>query len=162
MRQGLEAMQTTGAGLNRPYFLAQLAAAYAQAEQYDAGLAAVAEALELVASTGERWWEAELHRLQGVLLLGQKGHDGPIPSHQPTVAQAEACLRQALAIARQQQARALDLRAAMSLGRLWQRQGRREEARRLLAEVYAWFTEGLGTQDLQSARALLQAWAERA
>jgi predicted ATPase/DNA-binding winged helix-turn-helix (wHTH) protein len=156
MGQGLEAMRTTGAGLNRAYFLAQLAAAYAQAEQSAAGLAAVAEALELVARTGEGWWEAELHRLRGELLLVQQGTADPTPPHLPLVAEAEQCLQRALTIARQQRAKTLELRAAMSLSRFWQRQGKGAEARRLLGEVYQWFTEGFQTQDLLGARALLQ------
>ena len=94
-----------------------------------------------------RWWEAELYRLKGELLL------------QHAVAQpgeAEACFQQALAVARRQQAKSLELRAAMSLGRLWQQQGRRTEARALLAPVYGWFTEGFDTADLQDAQILLE------
>jgi len=149
IRQGLTAWQATGAEFVRPYFLTLLAEAYAQRGQAEEGLAVVSEALETVATTGERFYEAELHRLQGELSLQL-----PTP-----LAEAEACLQQALAVARRQQAKSLELRAAMSLSRLWQRQGKRAEAHQLLAEVYGWFTEGFDTADLQEAKALL---AERA
>jgi len=96
----------------------------------------------------ERWWEAEVHRLRGVLLLRQA-------MAQPE--EAETWLRRALNIARCQEAKFLELRAAMSLARLWQQQGKRADAHQLLAEVYDWFTEGFDTADLQEARALLAA-----
>jgi predicted ATPase len=115
--------------------------------QPEAGLTALSEALALVETTGERYYEAELHRLKGELLLQ---HAAPEVSH------AETCFQQALDIARRQQAKSLELRAAMSLGRLWQ-QGKRQEARTLLAEVYHWFTEGFDTADLQEAKGLLEA-----
>jgi hypothetical protein len=114
----------------------------------EAGFACIAEAHTLVQQTGERWWEAELHRLQGELLLQQAT---------PDVEQGATCFQQALTVARQQQARSLELRAAMSLSRLWQLQGRRQEACQLLEEAYGWFTEGFDTQDLQEAEALLHA-----
>jgi predicted ATPase len=155
MRQGLAAMQITGAGLNRAYFLAQLAEAYAQAGQSDIGLATVAEALELGDERGEHWWEAELHRLQGVLLLVSKGINDQVQPNSLRAAKAERCLQQALTMARRQQARALELRAVMSLSRLWRHQGRNAAARRLLVESYNWFTEGFDTADLQAARGLL-------
>ena len=113
------------------------------------GLTALAEALAIVERTGERWWEAELHRLKGDLLVAQAGGE------KPSMEEAEACLHQALAIARHQQAKSLELRVAMSLARLWQRQGKRAAARQLLAEIYGWFTEGFDTADLQEAKALL-------
>ena len=100
-----------------------------------------------MATTEERWWEAEVYRLQGVLLL-QRSH--------ADVGQAEACFQQALDVARCQQAKALELRAALSLARLWQGQGQRTPARELLAPIYGWFTEGFDTADLQEAQALLQ------
>jgi len=112
------------------------------------GLQALAEAHALVEQHEERWWEAEVHRLRGVLLLRQ------------TLTQqeeAEAYLQQALTVARRQQAKSLELRVAMSLARLWQQQGKRAEARELLAPIYGWFTEGFDTADLQEARALLAA-----
>jgi predicted ATPase len=110
------------------------------------GLQALAEAHTLVEQHDEHWWEAEIYRLQGVLLLRQ-----PMPQE----AEAEAWLQRALAVARRQEAKALELRAAMSLSRLWQQQGKRAEARELLAPIYGWFTEGFDTADLQEAQALL-------
>jgi predicted ATPase len=99
-----------------------------------------------VVDKGERFWEAELYRLKGELLLaGSAVHD----------TEAEISFRQAFDVARHQQAKSLELRAAMSLSRLWQRQGKRAEAQQLLAEVYGWFTEGFDTPDLQEAKALL-------
>jgi predicted ATPase len=109
-------------------------------------LTALAEAVTLVATTEERWWEAEVYRLQGVLLLQRSRADG---------GQAAACFQQALEVARRQQAKALELRAALSLARLWQGQGQHTAARQLLKEIYDWFTEGLDTADLQEAKALL-------
>src|SRR5207253_11031937 len=110
------------------------------------GRRGLADALAVVHTLGERWWEAELHRLKGELLLQQS------PDHH---AEAHACFQQALDVARDQQAKALELRAATSLARLWQQQGKRAEAYPLLAEVYGWFTEGFDTPDLQEAKALL-------
>jgi len=110
-------------------------------------LTALTEALTLVAATEERWWEAELYRLQGALLLQL-----PLPD----IGQAEACFQQALDVARRQQAKALELRAALSLAQLWQGQGQRAAARQLLAASYGWFTEGFDTADFQEAKALLQ------
>ena len=107
----------------------------------------LAEAWELVQDTGETYYAAELHRLQGEFLL----------QHNPAdTAVTEACFQQALAMARGQQARSLELRAAVSLARLWQHQGKRAEAHDLLAPVYGWFTEGFDTADLQEAKALLE------
>jgi predicted ATPase len=102
----------------------------------------------MVDTTGGRAPEAELHRLHGGLLLRQA---------LPEALAAEACFQQALAVARRQQAKSLELRAALSLSRLWQRQGKRDEARELLAPIYGWFTEGFDTADLQEAKALLEA-----
>jgi predicted ATPase len=104
----------------------------------------------LIEQHEERYWEAEVYRLRGVLLLRQPG----TPQDE-----AETCFQQALAIARRQEARALELRAAMSLARLWQCQGKNAVARQLLAEVYGWFTEGFDTADLQEAKALLDTLA---
>ena len=108
------------------------------------------EALATIARSAVRWWEAELYRLKGELLLQ---HSAAQPE------EAEACFQQALDIARRQQAKSLELRAAMSLSRLWQQQGKRDEARELLAPLYGWFTEGFDTADLQEAKALLEALA---
>jgi predicted ATPase len=112
------------------------------------GLTVLAEAMTRAETTGDRWYEAELYRLQGELLLQQHAeHQG----------EADSAFQHALDIARNQQAKSLELRAATSLARLWQRQGKRNEARRLLGEVYGWFTEGFDTADLQEAKALLDA-----
>jgi predicted ATPase len=133
--------------MKRPFFLAMLAEAYEKGGEAEEGLNALAEALALVDKTGERWWEAELHRLKGELLLRRAS---------PTE-EVEACFHQALDIARRQQAKSLELRAAMSLARLWQQQGKRTAACELLAPIYSWFTEGFDTADLQEAQALLDA-----
>jgi len=143
---GLDAYRAKGTEMNLPYFLARLAVAYQIQGQVEEGLTVLAEALALVDKNDERWWEAELHRLKGELLLLQAVPDAP---------QAEICFQQALTVARHQQAKSLELRAAMSLSRLWQHQGKRAEAHQLLAEIYSWFTEGFDTADLQEARALL-------
>jgi predicted ATPase len=146
MRQGLALSQGEGLTLFRPYFLALLAEAYGLGGQPETGLQVLAEALTEVATTEERWWEAELFRLQGALWL-------QLPS--PNVPQAEACFQQALQVARRQQAKALELRVALSLSRLWQQQGKSTEAYALLAPIYGWFTEGFDTADLQEAKAFL-------
>jgi len=148
IQQGLGAVQSIGQKLYYPYHLTLLAEAYGQVGQPEAGLTCLAEALTLVEATEERWWEAEGYRLKGELLLRL-----PLPD----IPQATACLHQALDVARRQQARALELRAALSLGRLWQQQGKRDQARPLLTEVYSWFTEGFETPDLQEARMWLEA-----
>src|SRR5262249_16018304 len=145
------AYRATGAEAGQPYALAFLARAYEQAGQGDKGQQVLDEALTLVHRTGERCYEAELYRLKGELLL-QGGQRPTAPGTEPKVAAAEARSRQAVAVARRQQAKALELRAAMSLGRLWQQQGKRAEARQMLAEVYGWFTEGFDTADLQEAK----------
>ena len=112
------------------------------------GLQALAEAHTLVEQHDLRWWEAEVCRLRGVLLLRQT---------MPQQEEAEAWLQRALDVARRQEAKSLELRAAISLGRLWQQQGKRDEARELLTPIYGWFTEGFDTTDLQEAKALLEA-----
>jgi predicted ATPase len=147
MQQGLAAWRATGAEALRPYYLALLAEASGKGGQVEEGLHLLAEALAVSTDTGECRWDAELHRLKGELLLAR-----PVEHH----AEAGTCLRQALDIARQQQAKSLELRAGMSLSRLWQRQGKYAEARRLLAPIYGWFTEGFDTTDLQKAKALLE------
>jgi predicted ATPase len=120
LRQGLDAYRATGAEFQRPHFLSLLAEVHRSMGQPETGLTALSEALTLVEKTGERYYEAELHRLKGELLLQQAA---------PEVSHAEACFQQSLDIARRQQAKSLELRAAMSLGRLWQQQGKRQEAR---------------------------------
>jgi predicted ATPase len=166
MRQSLVAYEATGAAIWQPYFLALLAEAYGQLGSADEGLRVLAETLAVVQKTGECVWEAELHRLKGMLVL-QARHQlsalegGMLHATDRTLhtTEAEACLHQALAVARNQQTKSLELRAATSLARLWQQQGKRTEARELLASVYGWFTEGFDTADLQEARALLDALA---
>jgi predicted ATPase len=147
IHQGLVAHRATGAEVHRPYLLSLLAEAYEEVGQTEEGLTVLAEALPIVDNTGERNWEAELHRRKGDLLLMQQGQK---------VGEAEACFRKALDIARRQQAKSLELRAAMSLSRLWQQQGKKEEAHQLLAEIYGWFTEGFDTADLKEAKVLLE------
>jgi len=147
VRQGITAFRTTGAALAVPYFSALLAEVCDHLGHPEDGLQALAEAQTLVEQHEERYWEAEVHRLLGVLLLQQTG---------TPQAEAEAWLQRALDVARRQEAKSLELRAAMSLSRLWQQQGKRQEAHDLLAEVYAWFTEGFDTADLQDAKALLE------
>jgi predicted ATPase len=120
------------------------------------GLTAVAEGLTMVDKSGERYWEAELSRLKGELTL-QSHVQG---SRSKVEEEAEACFLKAVEIARKQQAKSLELRAVMSLSRLWQHQGKKAEARQLLAEIYGWFTEGFDTKDLEEARALLAALSE--
>ncbi|MCZ6876166.1 MAG: hypothetical protein O7G88_21985, partial [bacterium] len=144
LRQGMEAYRATGAELQRPHFLSLLADVHRVMGQPEAGLTALTEALALIEKTGERYYEAELHRLKGGLLL-QTGD-----------AEAETCFHQALDVARRQQAKSWELRAATSLARLWQRQDKRQEAYDLLAPVYGWFTEGFDTADLKDAKGLLE------
>jgi predicted ATPase len=149
MRQGLGAYQITGAEVFRPYYLGFLAEAYGKVGQAGEGLTLLDEAVAAVHQTGERFCEAELYRLKGELLLVRStGNHG----------EAQACFQQALTVARRQQARLWELRAAMSLSRLWQSQGKRAAAREMLAPIYGWFTEGFDTADLQDAKALLEAF----
>ena len=164
IRHGLAAWRATGAAASQPLFLTLLAEAYGKAGQVEEGLSALSEALTLVNATGEYSREAELYRCKGELTLKQSGVRSPeseVPDTQhPTPstqaeAEAEACFLKAIEIARRQQAKSLELRAVMSLSRLWQRQGKKEEARQMLAEIYGWFTEGFDTKDLQEAKALL-------
>jgi class 3 adenylate cyclase/predicted ATPase/energy-coupling factor transporter ATP-binding protein EcfA2 len=150
LRQGLDAYRATGAAFQRPHFLGMLAEVHSIMGQTEAGLTALSEALTLVEKTGERYYEAELHRLKGELLLQQTP---------PDAQQAATCFCQALDVARCQQAKSLELRAAMSLAHLWQQQGKRSEAYELLVPIYGWFTEGFDTADLQEAKALLEALA---
>jgi predicted ATPase len=147
IRQGIAAHRATGAAVLVPYFCTMLAGVAAHVGHTEAGLQALAEAHTLVKQHEERWWEAEVCRLQGVLLLRQTG---------TPQAEAEAWLQCALDVARRQEAKSLELRAATSLSRLWQRQGKRDEARALLAPIYGWFTEGFDTADLQEAKAILE------
>jgi predicted ATPase len=150
MRAFLEAMRASGVGLGLPASLAPLAEAQGKMGEAEEGLALMAEALEFMAKTGQREYEAEVHRLKGELLLVRSA------SNQ---AEAEASFRDALEVARRQDAKSWELRAATSLARLWQHQGRKQEARDLLAPIYEWFTEGFDTKDLKDAKALLDGLA---
>ena len=144
--QGIIASRATGAMLLVPYLCTVLADVCDYLGHIEDGLQALAEAYSLVEQHEERWWEAEVCRLRGVLLLRQPG---------TPQAEAEAWLHRALDVARRQEAKSLELRAAMSLARLWQQQGKRQEAYDLLAPVYHWFTEGFETADLKDAKILL-------
>jgi predicted ATPase len=131
---------------------ALLAEAYGKVGQVEEGLAVLAKALAVVEKTGERLWEAELYRLKGDLSL-QSGVRGPESKGE---AEAEECFLKAVEIARRQSAKSWELRAVMSLAKLWQHQGKTKEARAMLADIYHWFTEGFDTKDLQEAKALLK------
>jgi predicted ATPase len=150
MRSVLEGIRARGAVMGLSWYLSTLAWAHGKAEAAEEGLAVVAEAVEFVVKTGERFMEAELHRVKGELLLARTPADP---------AGAEASFRDALEVARRQSEKSYELRAATSLASLWQRQGRKEESRELLAPVYSWFTEGFDTRDLKEAKVLLEALA---
>jgi predicted ATPase len=163
IRQILAAVQAMGTEMLRSYHLAMLAEAYGKGGQAEEGLSALSEALTLVNKTGEHWYEAELYRLKGQLTLQKFQVSGskfqvlksPESGVRGRESEAEECFLKAIEIARQQQARSLELRAVMSLSRLWQSQGKKAEARQMLAEIYGWFTEGFDTVDLQEAKVLL-------
>jgi len=147
VRQGLAAWRATGAAHAVPYMCTLLAEVCDYLGHTEDGLQALAEAHTLIEQHEDRWWEAEVSRLRGVILLRQPG---------TPQAEVEAWLQRALDVARRQQAKSLELRAAMSLARLWQQQGKQAEACELLAPIYDWFTEGFDTADLQEAKALLE------
>lgn len=153
MCQGLAAWHVVGAEAGRPCWLALLAEAYGKAGQAEEGLRATEEALAAVHKSGERRWAAELYRLKGELLLRQAVGTGLRPV---LTEEAEACLLQAVHMARSQRAKSLELQAVMRLSRLWQQQGKCGAAYQLLADIYGWFTEGFDTADLKEAKALLQ------
>jgi class 3 adenylate cyclase/predicted ATPase len=152
IRQGLAAWRASGAVSTQPLFLALLAEAQGKTGQPEEGLKTLAEALDLVQKTGERRWEAEMYRLKGTLTLQSKVQNPKSKVEE----EAEKYFHKAIEIARRQQAKSLELRATVSLARLWQQQGKKEEASQLLAEIYGWFTEGFDTKDLQEAKTLLQ------
>jgi class 3 adenylate cyclase/predicted ATPase len=147
VRQGIAAFRATGAALFVPYLCTWIADVCDHLDHIADGLQALVEAHTLVEQHEDRWWEAEVCRLRGVLLLRQPGM---------SQAEAEPWLQRALDVARRQEAKSLELRVAMSLSRLWQQQGKRDEARELLAPIYGWFTEGFDTADLQEAKVLLE------
>ena len=140
----------TGAEVGRTYFLALLAEVYRKAGQIEEGRSVLAEALALVEKTGERFYEAEIYRLKGEMMFQSTGQGQGTGAEE-----AQACFLKSIEVACQQQAKSLELRAVTSLARLWQQQGKKVEARQLLAEIYGWFTEGFDTKDLQEAKALL-------
>jgi class 3 adenylate cyclase/predicted ATPase len=152
IREGLALYRTTGSGINFPHFLLYLAEGYADAEQAVEGLRAVDEGLAVLEKTGERWYEADLHRLKGVLTLQSK----VLGPRSKVKAEAERHFRKAIEVTRRQSAKSWELRATISLARLLRDTGRRDEARTMLAEIYNWFTEGFDTADLKDAKALLE------
>ncbi|HEV8716675.1 MAG TPA: hypothetical protein VGX03_28140 [Candidatus Binatia bacterium] len=151
IRQGLIAYAAVGAKLGRPHVLAVLAEAYGKAGRPAEGLSVVAEALAVVHDTGDCFFEVELYRLKGTLTL-QSQVQGPKSKVEE---ETEAYFHKAIEIARRQSAKSLELRTVMSLSRLWQSQGKKAEARQVLAEIYSWFTEGFDTADLKEAKDLL-------
>jgi class 3 adenylate cyclase/predicted ATPase len=175
IQQGLVTLETIGSKVFQTYWLALFAEACGKGGQAEAGLKIVIESLAMGKNSGERWYEAELYRLKGELTLQSsvqrlassvkkggkskvKSRKLQVPSTQhltPNTQEAEACFLKAIDIARKQQAKSWELRAAVSLARLWHQQGRKDEARQLLSEIYGWFTEGFDTKDLQEAKALL-------
>jgi DNA-binding response OmpR family regulator/class 3 adenylate cyclase/predicted ATPase len=146
LTSGIEAWRSTGSTLWTPCYLSHLAQAHAGLGQLDDARRCISEAMTVVETTKATWCESEIHRIAGEIALLSPG---------PDAAQAEACLQRALAIARVQQAKSWELRAATGMARLWRDQGRHREARDLLAPVYGWFTEGFDTLDLREAKALL-------
>jgi predicted ATPase len=190
MRQGWAAYQATGAKMAGPQFLALLAEAYGRVGQREEGLAVVAEALAMGDTTEERYYDAELYRLKGMLTLqsqvpspkpvlslvegsqveetlpgrvGSAHHNvsiaeaGTVGGAHPTMeAEAEGYFLKAIEAAREQQARSLELRATVSLARLWRQQGKQKDAHQMLSEIYGWFTEGFDTKDLREAQSLLE------
>jgi predicted ATPase/class 3 adenylate cyclase len=151
MRRGLAAQLATGAELARPYWLCLIAEACLESGAALEGLALLDEAEAAIQQTNERYWEAEIHRLRGQLRLATASD----PAASAVVRSAEKCYRRALDVARRQGARSLELRAAVSLSRLWQAANRHDEARELLAPISGWFTEGLDHPELREAAALL-------
>jgi predicted ATPase len=145
IREGMKRRQAYGMGAVWPWFLALLAEACGTVGQHDDGLRALEEALQWVQRNDEHLYEAEVYRIKGELLLKR---------HVPDPAAAEQCFERALQVARRQEAKSWELRAAMSLSRLWLQKGRGDDARELLMPVFGWFTEGFDTADLQDARAL--------
>jgi predicted ATPase len=152
MRRGLADSRHLNLEIGRPYWLAPLAEVYGKVGQAEEGLSLVAMGLALADKTEEHLQEAELFRVKGELTLRRSGFRD---SQSETQQEAEACFQKASEIARRQQAKSLELRAVMSLSLLRQHQGRRGEARAMLAEIYGWFTEGFDTADLKDAKALL-------
>src|SRR5947208_14188687 len=133
---GMTSYRSTGAEVWIPFYLSCLARAHAELDQLDDAWRCIGEAIKAVTTSGERWWEPEVHRIAGEIAL---------ISPEPHAEKAEACFERALVVARQQRAKSWELRGASSLARLWRDQGKRGKARDLLAPVYGWFTEGFDT-----------------
>ncbi len=152
VHQGLDTLRTIRSEVGWPGALARLARAYEQVGQAEAGLGVLAEALDVMHKVGECRYEAELVQLKGELTLQAQGPE----STSIIEAEAEECFLKAIDIARKQQAKSWELRTTTSLARLWQQQGKRAEAHKLLSEIYNWFTEGFDTKDLQEAKILLE------
>jgi class 3 adenylate cyclase/predicted ATPase len=146
MNSGITAFRSTGSTMLLPLYLSHLTRAYADVGQFDDAWRCIGEAMTAVETTKERWWEAEVRRMAGEIAL---------KSPEPDAAKAETYFEGSLAVAREQQAKSCELRAAMSMSRLWRDQGRPQQARELLAPIYGWFTEGFETLDLKQAKALL-------
>jgi len=160
LRQGVAAWKATGAVVLVSYYLALLAEMLWQTGQTETGLETLAEALATVEESGERFWEAEIYRLEGELLYS-RGGQRPVPSalkgrNAERELSPEDCFHRAIDIARCQSSKSLELRATVSLCRVWKAQGKQEQARQMLAEIYNWFTEGFDTVDLKEAKALLE------
>lgn len=157
VHRAIAAYEATGAVMSRPSHLVLLAKVYGKTGQTEEGLAALAGAVAIMDQTGERSYEAELHRLQGELTLDRShrrtGRKRQVATD--AAAQAEACFQKAIEVARRQRAKSLELRAVMSLSRLWQHRGKRRQAHEMLGEIYGWFTEGFETADLRDAQSLL-------
>ncbi|HXW30932.1 MAG TPA: adenylate cyclase, partial [Xanthobacteraceae bacterium] len=148
---GITSLRSTGAALYEPWHLWYLAMAHAELGQPDDARRCIDDAIEKVERSKEKWCEAEVHRVAGEIAL---------KSPEPDVEKAETYFERALAVARQQQTKSWELRAAMSMARLWRSQGKPQQARELLAPVYGWFTEGFDTRDLKEAKALLDELAQ--
>jgi predicted ATPase len=144
---GIAAWRATGSTMWLPLYTSHLATGYAGLGQFDEAWRCIGEAIGTIATTNERWFEAEANRVAGEIAL---------KSPEPDAAKAETCFERALDIARKQQAKSWELRAAMSMSRLRRDQGKPQQARELLAPIYGWFTEGFDTRDLKDAKALLE------
>ncbi|MFQ5479617.1 MAG: hypothetical protein ACE5E4_13490, partial [Candidatus Binatia bacterium] len=145
MRQLLDAFEAADMKLRRPFSFALMAQWYGGGGQPSEGLALIAEAEEIAEKTGERWSDAEIHRVKGELLLLESKDDA-----------AERCFHKAIEVARKQQAKSWELVASTGLARLWQRQGKKDEAHKLLSDIYGWFTEGFDTAPLRDVKELLE------
>jgi predicted ATPase len=180
IRQGMSTLQAMGTELSRPYFLALLAGAYGKVGQVEEGLTVLDEALALVDRTGERTFEAELYRFKGQITLQSKTSTKQVegkskasrgksavtypqlPTPNPQAeAEAEACFHKAIEVARRQQAKSWELRATVSLARLWQSQGKRKEAHKLLIEIYGWFTEGFDRRTYKRRGGYWRGWLNK-